>query len=197
MHVTTMRFHLDQLEHAGLVLSHFTTAFGVGRPRKVYVLAPEADRPDRSATHLKLLAGLLSEAFDSNVTPEQTGARWIQEHVELERTGPAATPGAWLTKIGRLMDILRRWGYSADVSTTGGGRSCRIDLVDCPFLDLARVYPEVVCGIHRGLLVGALAQMGEDDVEISLKPFVGPNLCHAHVHANQLFDIAPRGPDEP
>jgi len=198
LHVTTVRFHLDQLELAGLVLSHFTTAFGVGRPRKVYALAPKANQPDQSASHLKLLAGLLSASFSSDLTPEQAGARWMREHVTLDRTSPANTPGAWLTKLGRLVDVLRRWGYTPNLTTTNGGRSCRIDLVDCPFLDLARANPEVVCGIHRGLLAGALDQMGEDRVEVSLQPFVGPSLCHAHVSTRQPFDQrAEESPDEP
>ncbi len=188
VHVTTARFHLDQLELAGLVLSHFTTVFGVGRPRKVYAVAPSTNEPDRTASHLKLLAGLLSASFVSDLTPEAAGEQWIQEHVKLRRSDPATTPGAWLTKLGALIDVLERWGYTPNLTTTDGGRSCRIDLVDCPFMDLARANPDVVCGIHRGLLTGALDQMGEEQVDVSLQPFVGPTLCHAHVSTRQPFE---------
>lgn len=196
LHVTTVRFHLDQLELAGLVLSHFTTVFGVGRPRKVYALAPSSAEPDHTASHLRLLAGLLSASFTSDLTPEQAGERWVREHVELPTSAPAATPGAWLTKLGMLIDVLQRWGYTPNLTTTDGGRACRIDLVDCPFMDLARANPEVVCGIHRGLVKGAMEQLGERQVEVSLQPFVGPSLCHAHVSTHQPFESPEESSDE-
>lgn len=196
MHVTTARFHLDQLELAGLVLSHFTTVFGVGRPRKVYAVAPATNEPDRTASHLKLLAGVLSASFSSDLTPEQAGEQWVHEHLTLDKTAPASTPGAWLTKLGLLIDMLQRWGYTPNLTTTDGGRSCRIDLVDCPFMDLARANPDVVCGIHRGLLTGALEQMGEKQVEVSLQPFVGPSLCHAHVSTRHAFESPTESPTQ-
>ena len=196
LHVTTVRFHLDQLELAGLVQSHFTTMFGVGRPRKVYTAVPATDEPDRSASHLRLLAGLLSSSFASNASPEEAGEQWVKENLALERTGPATTPGAWLTELGRLIDVLQRWGYTPDLTTSDGGRSCRIDLVDCPFMDLARANPDVVCGIHRGLLTGVLGQMGENRVEVSLQPFVGPSLCHAHVTTHHPFESVEEPRDE-
>jgi predicted ArsR family transcriptional regulator len=198
LHVTTARFHLDLLERAGMVVSHFTSAFGVGRPRKVYAVPPVPDEPDSSAAHLTLLAGLLTESFTADVTPEEAGRRWAREHIPLRHAGPAATPGVWLAKIGWLVDVLRRWGYHPDLSTGEGGRAYRIELADCPFLDLARANPEVVCGIHRGLLAGALGQFGEDLAEVSLTPFVGPRMCHAQIRARQPFDNRAEEPtDEP
>jgi predicted ArsR family transcriptional regulator len=197
LHVTTVRFHLDQLELAGLVLSHFTTAFGVGRPRKVYVAAPRTPDPASSASHLKLLAGLLTKSFSADLSPSEAGEQWAREHVTLRDDGPATTPGGWLTKLGRLIDVLQKWGYTPNLTTTDGGRACRIDLVDCPFRDLARANPDVVCGIHRGLLSGVLDQLGEDQVEVSLQPFVGPSLCHAFVSTQQPFqDTTEEPPDE-
>jgi len=198
LHVTTVRFHLDQLDLAGLVVSHFTKVFGVGRPRKVYAAAVPRGGPDRAASHLKLLAGVLTASFASHLTPDQAGRQWARENVTLQRTERAATAGAWLTKLGRLIDVLEQWGYAPNLTMTEGGHACRIDLVDCPFMDLARANPEVVCGIHHGLLTGVLDQLGEDRVEVSLEPFVGPSLCHAHINTRQPFhpsiEEPPRAP---
>lgn len=188
LHVTTIRFHLDQLELAGLIESSFTRAFGVGRPRKVYAVAARERRQPPQASHMELLAGLLTTSFTSDVSPEEAGRQWVADNLTLKRTTPATSPGAWLGRVGQLIDVLGRWGYSSEVSTTNSGRSCRIDLVDCPFMDLARANPEVVCGIHHGLLTGALDQMGEDDVEVSLRPFVEPDLCHARTTTHQPFE---------
>lgn len=195
LHVTTVRFHLDQLEKAGLVVSHFTTVFGVGRPRKVYAAAARSSPPADNASHLQLLAGLLTESFGSGATPAEAGEEWVRAHLQLPDDGPATTPGAWLTKVGRLVDVLHDWGYEPELSTADGGRSCRVELAHCPFMDLARANSAVVCGIHEGLLRGVLEQQGEHDVEVELLPFVGPDLCHAHLSTRTDFRPPPT-PDE-
>lgn len=186
LHPTTVRFHTDRLEAAGIIASHLTTAFGVGRPRKVYALPPHADDADR-ATYLLRLLELMTESFSTSDTPEQAGERWARDHLPRSASAPASSPGAWLGKIGPLVDLLRDWGYSPELTTSDGGRTCRIALADCPFMELARANTAVVCGIHQGLLRGALHQLGEDDVGVSISPFVGPNLCHADVTTRQSF----------
>lgn len=83
------------------------------------------------------------------------------------------------------------WGYTPSVRTEDTGRTARIDLLGCPFIDLAKAHPEVACGIHRGLIRGSLEVLGEHDTEITLEPFVGPTHCLAHVTTRA--DFAPRG----
>jgi predicted ArsR family transcriptional regulator len=34
----------------------------------------------------------------------------------------------------------------------------------CPFADLAERHPELVCGLHRGLVAGFVAEMGDAEV---------------------------------
>lgn len=197
LHVTTVRFHLTQLVDAGLVTSRSERTPGAGRPTKRYLLTPG------SLEHLphgayRLLATLLTESFDArgpdggHLTPEEVGVRWAQQHVQpTQAPAPPRTAGEWLGTVGRLVDTLRVWGYSPDVRTEDSGRTARIDLVDCPFIELARVHPEVACGIHRGLIRGTLEVLGETDPEISLEPFVGPTHCLAHVTTRA--DFAPTG----
>lgn len=187
LHVTTVRFHLDRLVAAGLVSSRSTRAFGVGRPRKVYDVAPGSLDADREVTVNRALTELLAQAVGSNLTPAQAGEQWARDHVPLDESGPADTPGRWLTKVGRMIDVLRDWGYTADLVTSEGGRACRIDLVRCPFLELARSNPAVVCGVHRGLIKGVMKQLGEGDTQSSLEPFVEPELCQAHVRTRAPF----------
>lgn len=187
LHVTTVRFHLDQLVAAGLVAADFTKRFGVGRPRKVYSLAPGA--LDDPAPHpaLQILTALLADSFGSEATPAEAGAHWAHQHVPADGTGPAESAGQWLTKVGKMIDVLHDWGYTPDLTTSEGGRTCRIDLVRCPFLDLARTNPAVVCGIHRGLIKGAMEQLGESHTQVSLEPFVEPDRCQALVRTQTPF----------
>ena len=102
-------------------------------------------------------------------------------------TTPATSPGTWLAKLGRLIDVLRDWGYTPHLATSRSGRTAELELSHCPFIDLAQTNPAVVCGIHRGLIAGTLEQFGETDVEVSLEPFVGPQRCMAHVTTASRF----------
>lgn len=205
LHATTARFHLDQLEAAGLVESLFQRR-GVGRPRKVYrtpqppLPSPEAGRPFTE------LSALLAEAWDGVggargrdlPTPEEAGRQWA-----LRRTGgargagpsdghgqgptPSHTPGTWLGKVGAALDLLHVWGYLPELRTADGGRTAELTLVDCPFLELARDHPGVVCAMHRGLLRGALEAVGEPDTDVGLEPLVAPGRCRATVTTRTPF----------
>ena len=181
LHVSTVRFHVDQLVEAGLLEAGFTRGFGVGRPRKVYSVAPGSLDVSGDEHATRLLAGLLTATFGQPSTPDEAGEAWSRENVPGTDEPPAATPGQWLGKVGHMIDVLQEWGYTPDVATLDGGRTARVDLRHCPFLDLAETHPAVVCGIHRGLMRGALHQLGEPEARISLEPFVEPRLCRAHV----------------
>lgn len=191
LHVTTARFHLDQLVSAGILESAFVRE-GVGRPRKVYRQAPGSLAEEGNPHAMRILTELLADSFAAQldgepVTPYEAGRRWAEQHVPSEPTGPATTPGAWLAKIGRVIDVLGDWGYTPNVSIAGSGRTAELQLDGCPFLDLARSNPAVVCQIHRGLISGALERFGENDAEVSLEPFIGPQHCLAHVTTNHPF----------
>lgn len=188
LHVTTVRFHLDQLVSAGILEAGFSRAFGVGRPRKLYSVAAGSFDDSRDHDSLRLLTQLLADAFGNGaLTPAEAGEAWAREHVRRVEEPPASTPGEWLGKVGRMVDVLQEWGYTPELSTTDGGRTARVDLHHCPFLELAETNPAVVCGVHRGLIRGALQQLGEDDAQVSLEPFVGPRLCQAHVTTRTPF----------
>lgn len=197
LHVTTARFHLDLLVRNELVDAVFLRG-GVGRPRKVYRVQRRPIPADarRSDEALEALTMLLAETWRTDdgterpLTAEEAGERWALEHAPA-LTDPerrtATSPGAWLGKVGRTVDLLRSWGYLPEVRTTDGGRTAELTLVDCPFLQLAQAHPDVVCGIHRGLLRGSLRAVGEDQTDVGLQPFVGPTTCRARITTRADF----------
>lgn len=204
LHVTTVRFHLDQLVAAGILDTGLRRGGGAGRPRKVYSLAPGSlgDVDARAdADHLRLLSGLLASTLAKGVsghpmTPAEAGRRWALEHVTPDGSPrPADTPGRWLGKLAQMIDVLQEWGYTPELKTSEGGRVAQVTLAHCPFLDLARANPAVVCGIHRGLIAGSLAQLGESATRVSLEPFVDDTTCVAHVSTTTPFRTA--APKEP
>ena len=127
-------------------------------------------------------------ASGRTITPAEAGRRWALEHVPVQpESGPADTPGRWLGKLAQMIDVLQEWGYTPELSTSEGGRSAEVTLAHCPFLELARANPAVVCGIHRGLIAGSLSQLGETATRVSLEPFVTPTTCLAHVSTTTPF----------
>ncbi len=200
LHLTTARFHLEQLVIGGLLESRFEKQPGAGRPKKVYAVLPGSLPGDGRATKgLRVLAGLLADTFPSlgeggDATPADVGRRWVLAHVPAHEGPVADTPGRWLAKVGQMVDVLGEWGYTPDVTTTDRGRVVRITLSHCPFLDLAQKHPAVVCGIHRGLISGALERLGEPQAQVSLEPFVGPQLCRAHLRTTTPFTPFPPEP---
>lgn len=189
VHISTARFHLDQLV-AARTLSTAYERRGVGRPRKVYFVAgrPAEGSIERDNQSLQLLSGLLVEMLSAHdgtptPTPEQAGEEWAREHVQSNAsTDAATTPGEWLSKIGGLTDVLHQWGYSPQISTSNDRDKAEVRLTHCPFRDLAKVNPRVVCGIHRGLMRGALGKLGESSTDVVLLPFLEGDTCVAHLH---------------
>lgn len=186
VHVSTARFHLDQLV-ASRALQTAYERRGVGRPRKVYAIADSTpqDAAEQHARSLQLLSGLLVDMFDGRGdetvrTPEQAGEHWARHHVNIEGdTKPANTPGEWLGKVGGVTDVLRTWGYTPEITTSRNAADLHIS--HCPFRDMAKANQAVVCGIHRGLLRGAMSTLGEESTDIELLPFHDGETCVAHL----------------
>lgn len=189
LHVTTVRFHLDQLVAAGLVEADFQKQAGAGRPRKVYRVVPATQAPVSSEESLHLLSALLTEAFSAQavherqLSPEEAGRQWAQEHVTAHDSAPASTTGEWIAKLGRALDVLRTWGYEPELTVRGSARDARVDLTHCPFRDLARQNTAVVCGIHQGLIAGTMSRLGEPDTTVDLQAFAEGDRCIAYVRS--------------
>ena len=196
LHVTTVRFHLDRLEQAGLVASQ-DERVGVGRPRRRFTLLPgqlaEVTAPDAYRLLAEVLAGAM--ASGASVDADEAGRRWALDHAaqlvgveaSSENTRRARTPGAWLAKVGAVLDVLDLWGYEPTVTTKDSGRTAELCLHRCPLRQLAIDNPAVACGVHRGVIRGTLEALGERDATVSLVPFVTPDLCVASVTAPTRF----------
>jgi predicted ArsR family transcriptional regulator len=56
-------------------------------------------------------------------------------------------------------------------------RATTARLTRCPLLETAKEYPDVVCGVHLGIVRGALEEYGADDTHTDLEPFSEPGAC--------------------
>lgn len=191
LHTTTIRFHVDQLVAAGILSAHFVRSGGVGRPSKKYILHEDAlgDTAGQAAgtRPFEVLAGLLASVMSADeqdqLTPEEAGVRWAQRRAEEVSVREALAPGAGRDdKVHEVIELLGEWGYTPETEELEDGTAVDVTLRRCPFLDLARTHPDVVCGVHRGLLRGALTAVGEPGARVSLQPFVGPDVCRARLY---------------
>lgn len=191
LHVTTARFHLERMVTAGIVVTAERRG-SVGRPRKIYLAAEAGTAPLASPEALQAFTELLTSAYagaadGSPVDPEQAGRRWVEERSTAPAPPSAASAGAWLGKVGMAVDLLDEWGYRPELRTTGRGRTVELTLQECPFLTMAKAHPDVVCGIHRGLIRGTMATVGEEAAEVDLQPFVTERTCLARLTTTADF----------
>jgi predicted ArsR family transcriptional regulator len=175
LHPNTVRQHLDQLVEAGLAVRDTAPPIGRGRPALRYGAGPGSEEQDSMA--YRALAGVLAEQLarspDGVRVALAAGERWGRSLV-LEATDSA--PGT--TAIEQLVELLDEAGFAPEAPLTDDEP---IQLRHCPFGTLARDQGDVVCGVHLGLMRGALREFGAPFDAISLEPFVKPALCLAHL----------------
>ncbi|MEW1976174.1 helix-turn-helix domain-containing protein [Microbacterium profundi] len=175
LHVTTARFHLDVLQQAGLIRRTAGRAGKPGRPRQLYTVTASAE--PREA--YRQLAVALTEvlATDPGAGPqlaERAGRHWAQMEI------PVEDALSWEEGTRRISDLFERIGFAPRVVDDTAERHLELDA--CPFRDLARAYPQIVCRAHLGLLRGSLDRLGVPGAEhAGLRPFVEPELCVADV----------------
>lgn len=194
LHVNTTRTHLGALAEAGLVETDRVPGPGPGRPRLLYRSTESAQAELR---HYRLLAEILT-GFVAQAGPgatprlEQAGETW--GHHLVESPSPLTQVDAE-ESLTRLLDLLERSGFAPRPER--GDDELRILMTPCPFLELARTHPEVVCPVHLGLVRGALAELGGALTATHLQPFQQPDLCVAQLEPARAGRAARAGSKAP
>lgn len=169
LHVTTVRFHLDQLERADLVRRQGGAESRRGRPRIRYVATPNPADDSRGRL-IEVLAAALAERADGRARSVEAGRRWADALAPAERDAPR-NPDDGGDDVESLVHVLDDLGF-APLRTADGV----IRLRACPFRDAARDHPQVVCSVHRGLIEQLLRSRAAP-YRADLLPFVEPDLC--------------------
>jgi predicted ArsR family transcriptional regulator len=178
LHVNTVRSHLAILERADLVASEPEERQVRGRPRILYraVADDDAGTGDEYRFLATVLASsLATETAEPARVAQQVGERWGQHLVERPQPGRRRGPA---DAVDRALVVLDELGFAPRLDAEDGAR---IELHRCPFRELATEHPDVVCGIHLGILRGALAEAGAATDGISLVPFVTDTMCVANI----------------
>lgn len=175
LHLTTTRFHLDVLEQARLVHRLVDRGGRPGRPRVLYHVVDDASG-DESGPNDKyqqlaaVLAGALGgESDGTRQRAEDAGRRWAETQVSVQDL-------SWEDGTRQVGDVFARLGFAPRVVDDRDGR--HVELTACPFREVARDHPQVVCAVHAGLLQGTLSRLSVPDAQqAGIRPFVAPDLC--------------------
>ncbi|HJR51206.1 MAG TPA: helix-turn-helix domain-containing protein [Gemmatimonadales bacterium] len=173
LHVNTLREHLEALGEQGLVARHRSTPRGRGRPAWRYETTGADEDPARTE-YAGLAATLASAIHRTSSRPHEdavvAGTEWGHE---LAR-GRASRPGRGEDRHRRqVVELLDRIGFASETDED----TTIVRLTRCPLLEAAHRYPDVVCGVHLGIVRGALEEYGADPAGTDLVPFAEPGAC--------------------
>ncbi|WP_191843825.1 helix-turn-helix transcriptional regulator [Catellatospora chokoriensis] len=200
LHPNTVRFHLKVLIEAGYVVQASAPRGGPGRPQAVYAEVAPAAEAGGYALLAEMLAGQLDDR-DGSALAQRAGRRWLHRTAPAAAAVPASTgperaaadpvaapPGAGATATldeaaVRATALFAELGF--DPVRTPHDGAARIELHACPFLDVARRHPDVVCGVHLGLLRGTVDGLAPQAFDAELYPFVRPGVCAAEIRRRE------------
>lgn len=176
-HPNTCREHLARLIDARLVARTQARSGQRGRPSWRYAAtdAGSVGTPGSGAL-ARALVDHIGGLPDAATQAQDAGRRWAR-HVD-----GSPRPDT----VGRLMALFDDAGFDPVAPDRPGGP---VGLRACPFGVRMEDESRLACGVHRGLIQGALEAIGAPPVEVTLEPFVRPDLCLAHIGS-----VPPVGP---
>jgi|SRR4051794_12276907 predicted ArsR family transcriptional regulator len=178
LHPNTVRPHLDRMREVGL-LDVTTDARGeVGRPQHRYSLAADAPSLGLEPPTVPVLARMvlaMAERLDAG--PDDAVAVG-----EAEGAARAARYAASPSALEALVDDLDRLGFDPVVAADelDDPDTAIVAFANCPFAEFAATHPELVCGLHRGLVAGFVETMG-DAVMVEFCPLAHRTPCQVSI----------------
>ena len=201
-HPNTIREHLDSLLYDRLVVRTRAQAQGRGRPPWLYGAVPGAGSEPGSREYAALASALAAQIARTSRQPGadaiEAGRMWGRELVRLSQMSngpvsqstaprPAVAPSGVAAR-REVVNLLDGLGFAPSADP----RARVVKLRRCPLLEAAHQQTEVVCGVHLGIVRGALEQLGNDPdrtERTALQPFSEPGACR--------LDLLPRSTTAP
>lgn len=172
LHPNTARLHLDQLVEVGLVEQVSDRRGAPGRPRALYTAtrrAPLDVERAGSEGDYRALATVLARGLAATQDPAgaalAAGEGWVEAMADHDWP---ARPATSEVAAAELTSILDRLGFEPETDLAAG----TVLLRRCPFADVARANPSVVCGVHLGMVRRTLERLDSPLHATRLEPFV-------------------------
>src|SRR5690625_700149 len=178
-HVNTAREHLDGLHRSGVVRRIRQHAGGRGRPSWAYELITPPGVVDSEYAGLAtaLARQLLRTSDDprqaAREAGEEGGRELAQKHVTQQATNaPGKLTPSEISQA--VIHVLTNMGFAPVPDEEDPGLT---RLTRCPLLDASLKYPQVVCQVHAGLMIGIIKALGASGQGMELTPFAEPGAC--------------------
>ncbi len=182
LHPNTVRPHLERMREVGLLDVEVDSRGTVGRPQHRYCVADDAPTLGLEPSSFRLLATLLAGVAAAHQPgPEQVagvgrqrgrlaaaelgdqGLTGTGEATAVPEGGSAGVPRTSASACVRgLVAELAELGFDPVTSEDAG--TTTVAFTRCPFIELATVFPDLVCHLHRGIVEGFVAQAGGAEV---------------------------------
>jgi len=175
LHVNTARFHLDALVDDGLAERRTEAGSGPGRPRVLYEAGADAADVRSYRLLARMLAELVASLDPQGASAADAGRMWGRHLVE--RPGPGQELDAD-EALRRLQTLMAQVGFEPELR---GGGEPHVRIHHCPFHEVAKEKPGVVCAVHLGLMQGALEELRAPLGVSGLEPFVTETECVARL----------------
>lgn len=181
LHVNTLRGHLEALESQQRVRRLRAAPSGRGRPAWLYEATEPTGRAlsDYAVLASRLAAAIHRTSVDPRAEGVTAGREWGQSLARDSVEGTSPSPAEARR---RVVTLLADLGFAPEPHS----RATAVRLTRCPLLDAARSHPDVVCGVHLGIVRGALQEWGAPSDHVELLPFSEPGACRL------LMPAAPR-----
>ena len=173
LHVNTVRPHLERMRDVGLLDVQSDYRGAVGRPQHRYSLAADAPSLGLEPPTFAVLARMLLRAADLAGAVADDAADAGREQGRSDARGAVGRPC-----VDALIRELDRLGFDPAEADVDGRAT--VAFTHCPFRELAEANPDLVCGLHRGLVEGFVESVGGADV-VAFRTLVDRDPCQVEL----------------
>jgi predicted ArsR family transcriptional regulator len=153
LHPNTVRPHLERMREVGLLEVETETRGAVGRPQHRYSLAADAPSLGLEPPTFPVLARMLLRLAGAAGLEANDAVEAGAEQGEVDAR---ASHGA--SCLDGLVARLDALGFDPAVVPEESGAT--VAFAHCPFRELAQAEPDLVCGLHRGMVEGFVQAKG-------------------------------------
>jgi len=163
LHTNTVRPHLERMRDVGLIDVEASGRGDVGRPQHRYSIALDAPSLGLEPPTMPVLARMVL-AMASRLQASPDDAEAVGHAEGATRAVPFENSLSTLEALVADLDLLGFDPLVADGAEGTDADDAVIAFANCPFVEHAEQHPDLVCGLHRGLIAGFVAQMGDAEV---------------------------------
>ena len=162
LHPNTVRPHLERMRDVGLLDVETEARGTVGRPQHRYSIAADAPILGLEPATFRLLSRMLVRlaATAGLGTEEALEAGREQGELDAAATTDRDAPAAAVNRACLRALVARLDALGFDPAVVEDDGLATVAFTHCPFRELAERHPDLVCGLHRGLVEGFVDTAG-------------------------------------